>query len=193
MQHSSSTEVEPSAVTQQSMMIIRPAEDRDFQAIADIYNEAIDHGGITMDDCPHSANDIQTIVEKMTDRELLLVGEIAAEPDRNEHQQHSSHHVIGWGIVKRYSDRPGYHVCCETSIYLTFSQSGKGYGRSLQTALMNEVRKFDYHHIVAKIVASNQNSIRFHQQFGFELVGIQERIGFMRDQWYDVAIMQCLL
>ncbi|MEM7771106.1 MAG: N-acetyltransferase family protein [Cyanobacteria bacterium P01_E01_bin.6] len=168
----------------QSNVMIRPAEPRDFQAIADIYNEAIAHGGMTMDGRLYTANDIQAMVQKMSSREIILVADIEQEPEAN---------IIGWGIVKQYSDRLGYQVCCETSIYLTFSQRGKGYGRHLQTALMKQVEQFKYHHIVAKIVASNQSSIRFHQQFGFELVGIQKEIGQMQGTWYDIAIMQCIL
>ncbi len=94
----------------------------DFQAIADIYNESIAIGGVTMDLQAYSSDDIAAIVKKFNHRETILVAQ-------KENQ------VIGWGIIKRYSDRPGYYVCCETSIYLGFSSTGKGYGHSLQNAL----------------------------------------------------------
>ncbi len=159
---------------------IRPAEPKDYGAIASIYNEAIAHGGITMDGQPYTPQDIQTTLQKMTAREALLVAESIST-------------VVGWGVIKRYSDRIGYQRCCETSTYLKFSETGKGYGNTLQTALMTKVRDYGYHHIVAKIVATNQGSIRFHQRFGFEIVGIQKEIGFMNGTWHDVAIMQCIL
>lgn len=163
-----------------SVLAIRIAQPQDYRAIATIYNESIAHGGITMDGQAYTAKTIQAIVQKMGQREALFVGEML---DR----------VIGWGIIKRYSDRIGYQLCCETSIYLAFSETGKGYGNSLQTALMEQVRAYGYHHIVAKILAPNQGSIRFHQRFGFEIVGIQKEIGFINDTWYDVVIMQCIL
>jgi len=159
---------------------IRPAQAKDFAAIASIYNEAIAHGGITMDGQPQTAADVGLMVGKMTLRECLLVGDVDGR-------------VVGWGIVKRYSDRLGYQVCCETSIYLTFSETGKGYGGALQTALMQKVFDFDYHHIVAKILAANVGSIRFHQRFGFELVGIQKEIGYINGTWHDVAILQYIV
>ncbi|MEM6612033.1 MAG: N-acetyltransferase family protein [Cyanobacteria bacterium P01_C01_bin.72] len=159
---------------------IRPYQSLDCQEIADIYNEAVESGGITMDCEPYSAAKIRAITEKFNSREMLLVGE-------------KDGIIVGWGIIKRYSDRTGYRLCCETSIYLKFSETGKGYGRTLQTALLEKVKEFNYHHVVAKILAANQGSIKFHQQFGFELVGVQQEIGFARGQWLDVALMQLLL
>lgn len=159
---------------------IRPATEADYGAIASIYNEAIAHGGITMDSQLQTADHIQATVQKMTDREMILVG-------------HINEQVMGWGIIKRYSDRLGYQVCCETSIYLTFSSQGKGYGKQLQTAVMEQARQFSYHHIVAKILAANPGSVRFHEKFGFETVGVQKEIGFINGTWHDVVIMQCIL
>ena len=78
------------------------------QAIANIYNEAIALGGITMDCEPYPAAKIVDLVDKLGDRETILVAKIEGD-------------VVGWGIIKKYSDRPGYNLCCETSIYLKSS------------------------------------------------------------------------
>lgn len=128
----------------------------------------------------YSAEDIQKIVQKFSQREAILV----AQRDQQ---------VIGWGIIKRYSDRWGYRVCCETSVYLALSESRKGYGKLIKRELLQKVREFGYHHVVAKILATNQTSIEFHQQFGFEMVGVQKEIGFYQGQWHDVVIMQLIL
>lgn len=159
---------------------IRPAKGRDYGAIAAIYNEAIAQGSITMDTQPYTVQSVQAITHKMTDRETLLVGEAAGR-------------VIGWGKVKRYSDRPGYRFCCETSVYLSFASAGQGYGALLLCALIERAQAHGYRHIVAKILAVNQRSIRFHQRFGFEIVGTQKGIGFINQTWHDVVIMQCLI
>jgi len=161
-------------------LCIRPAKAEDYAAIASIYNEAIAEGGITMDAHPKTAEDIQAIAEKMGSREIYLVGETAQG-------------VAGWGIVKAYSDRLGYQVACETSIYLSFAAIGKGYGRALQAALMQKVSDYKYHHVVAKILGGNTSSIKFHQQFGFEIVGVQNQIGLINGTWHDVVILQHIL
>ncbi len=161
------------------MIQIRTYLQTDFKAIADIYNEAIALGGVTMDHHAYSQDDIAAIVKKFNHRETILVA-------------HQDNRVIGWGIIKRYSDRPGYLVCCETSIYLSFDSTGKGYGHSLQNALLEEVKNFGYHHVVAKILVTNPQSIKFHQRFGFEIVGIQKEIGYYQGKWLDVAILQLI-
>lgn len=159
---------------------IRSCIAADYDAIAAIYNEAIATGCMTFDTRPFGAEDIQAWVDRFCDRERLLVAE--------RYQQ-----ILGWGIIKQYSDRPGYRVCCETSIYLTFAEKGKGYGRQLQTALLQDVVNLGYHHVAVKIVTTNESSITFHQKFGFERVGVQREIGHVAGRWQDVVIMQLIL
>lgn len=170
----------PVSTAAQTALTIRPAQSSDCGAISAIYNEAIAHGGITMDGELQTADDIQALLKKLNDREALLVAEVGNS-------------VIGWGIIKRYSDRLGYRVCCETSVYLSFSETGKGYGGQMQRSLMQRVSELGYYHIVAKILAVNQGSIRFHQKLGFKIVGTQQDIGYVGGQWHDVAILQYLL
>ncbi len=159
---------------------VRPGGKQDYATIALIYNQAIAAGGMTFHEQEVSAEYIQQWIEGFCDRETLLV---LVEKEQ----------VLGWGVVKKYSDRSGYRFCCETSIYLERTETGKGYGRILQESLLNKAAELNYHHIVLKIVASNQGSIRFHERFGFEIVGIQKEIGFTHNRWHDVAILQLLL
>lgn len=159
---------------------VRPSNRRDFATIALIYNQAITTGGMTFHEQEVSADYIQRWVKGFCDRESLLV-----LVDKEQ--------VLGWGVVKKYSDRSGYRFCCETSIYLDRAETGKGYGSVLQKSLLKKATELNYHHIVLKIVASNQGSIRFHEKFGFEVVGIQKEIGFTHNRWHDVAILQLLL
>lgn len=161
-------------------LIIRPGIAEDFAAVASIYNESIAAGNSTMDEHFYGADQVRSLVDKFHEREIILVAQ--------KEQQ-----VIGWGIIKRYSDRPGYRFCCETSIYISLTETGQGFGKILQTELLKKVREFGYHHVVAKICASNQGSIAFHKQFGFEVVGIQKEIGYIKNEWEDMMIMQLLL
>jgi phosphinothricin acetyltransferase len=159
---------------------IRDARPEDAAAIAAIYNESIAAGDSTMDQTPHTARDVLGWMKRFNDRETLLVMNDADE-------------IVGWGILKRYSSRPGYRFCCETSVYVRRNHRGRGCGSRLQAALMNRCRAYGYHHVVAKIWAGNEASLSLHRKFGFELVGIQREIGFHEGRWIDVAILQCLL
>ncbi len=161
-------------------MLVRRFTDRDFQAIAEIYNQSIARGESTMDCRFYSADDLGRLADKFNDRETILIAE-------------GDNRILGWGIIKRYSDRLGYRVCCETSIYLSLSETGKGYGGLLQATLLKQVADFGYHHVVAKILAMNRASIEFHKRFGFEVVGIQKEIGYLQGRWQDIVIMQLIL
>ncbi|MFQ5569148.1 MAG: GNAT family N-acetyltransferase [Rhodothermales bacterium] len=158
----------------------RDATPEDAGTIAAIYNESVVAGDSTMDDECKTAEDIERTMAGFNDRETYLLLE-------------QEDGVVGWGIIKRYSDRAGYRYCCETSVYVRRNRMRRGYGSRLQEALIDRCRTYGYHHIVAKILATNEGSIRMHETFGFEIVGTQREIGYMHDQWQDVVIMQCVL
>lgn len=146
---------------------IRDATLADAPALAAIYNASIAAGDSTMDEEEKSAEAFRLQIAHFHEREALLV---MLRDDE----------VIGWGIIKRYSDRAGYRFACETSVYFRRDLTGQGYGSLLQEARMARCRRLGYHHILARIMAVNQGSIRFHERFGYEIVGVQREIGFKR-------------
>ena len=164
------------------MITVRPFTPQDVPEIASIYNQHIADGNSTFDGYPYSVEKMQAIVDKFNARETILVAELEKEKK-----------VIGWGSIKRYSDRLGYKYCCETSIYFYLEEVGQGYGRILLSKLLEQVKQFNYHHVVAKILGCNQKSVQFHQKFGFEIVGVQKEIGYTQGKWEDIVIMQLLI
>jgi phosphinothricin acetyltransferase len=161
-------------------MTIRIATSVDFPNIAAIYNEFIRLGSSTMEEKIHDEKDIAAWVEKFNARERLYVMEVADE-------------IIGWGIIKKYSDREGYRFAAETAVYLTSSQVGKGYGSRMKEYLIEQARLLEYRHLIAKIFAKNEGSIRYNMKLGYTLVGTQKNIGFKNGAWQDVVILQLLL
>lgn len=159
---------------------IRPARPEDAPAIAAIFNETILARDATMVLDPVSAQAMAERVSGLHERETLLV----LEEDSS---------VEGWGIVKFYSDRPGYARTCETSVFLRRNRTGKGLGSMLQEALLEAAQKADFHHVLVRIWAANTSSIAMHAKFGFTEVGTQKEVGYVDGQWIDVTIMQCLL
>ena len=159
--------------------MLRDAVTADAESIARIQRQSVDAMDSTMA-APASTEDIVTQLQCMGPREVWLVVE---EPEG----------VVGWGVVKKYSPRPGYDLCCETSIFLDRSLRGRGLGRPMQQELLDRAVALGYHHVVAKIWADNAGSIRFHERFGYEMVGVQREIGWVGGQWRDVAIMQLIL
>lgn len=159
---------------------IAEAQAAHFQTIADIYNEFILLGTSTMDESLKTADTIAGWVQKFHDRERLFVLQ------KNDN-------VIGWGIIKRYSDREGYRFACETAIYISSAQLGKGYGTMMKKHIISVCKKLDYKHLVAKIFASNKASIGYNLNLGYSIVGTQKQIGFKNGQWQDIVIMQYII
>lgn len=157
-----------------------PATPADYVAIADIYNIYIRDGKQTMEEKIHSAEDIAAWTKKFHSREGLFVLKKADT-------------VIGWGIIKRYSDRAGYRFTCETAVYLHNDFLGKGYGSYIKRQLIEICKKWEYHHLVAKIFAVNTGSIIYNEKLGYEIVGRQKQIGFKDGKWTDVVIMQLII
>ncbi|MFK7969351.1 MAG: N-acetyltransferase family protein [Bacteroidia bacterium] len=152
----------------------------DYEKIASIYNEYITLGGATMEERVYDAAMIAKWVSAFNQREKLYV-------------LRKDGAVIGWGILKRYSDREGYRFACETAIYITASELRKGYGSRMKVFLIEQCKSFGYKHLVAKIFASNTSSIEYNLSLGYTIVGRQEKIGFRNDQWQDIVIMQYLI
>jgi phosphinothricin acetyltransferase len=146
-------------------------------AIAEIYNQAVRSRRSTMDTEPVTAGHYLDLINGLTLREVLLVATIGEE-------------VRGWGIVKAYSNRPGYRAACETSVYVHEAHRGRGIGAAIQRALLVRAADLGYRHVVAKVLAVNSESVAFHKRFGFEDVGVQRGIGLIGGLWHDVAILQ---
>jgi len=161
-------------------MTIKIARPADFSMIADIYNEYIRLGNATMEEKIHSKEDIAAWVEKFNTREQLYVLKIEGEP-------------VGWGIIKKYSDRHGYRFAAETAVYLSSSHLGKGYGSTMKRYLIKQARILKYRHLIAKIFAKNETSIQYNLKLGYTIVGTQKSIGFKNGEWQDVVILQLLL
>ena len=158
----------------------RDATVSDAAVISGIYNESIRAGGATMDDGTKSESQVRKQIEGFGERELFVLLERAE-------------HVVGWGVIKRYSDRPGYRFCCETAVYLRRDELRRGYGSRIKKELIVRCRELGYHHLVAKIFADNTASIEYNRRFGYEMVGIQREIGWKDGSWQDMAIMQLIL
>jgi len=146
-----------------------------LSSIAKIYNHYL--GKATMDLEPKDASYFQNWLKNKSEKEQLYVAQIEDQ-------------VIGWGMIKRYSDRRGYARAAETSVYFDPEWTGKGYGPQMKRIVMDEAQRLGYKHLVAKIWATNQVSIQYNIDFGYEIVGTQRQIGYVDGKWVDVVIMQ---
>ena len=161
-------------------LTVRDATSADAAAVAEIYNQSIAAGGASLDEIPRTAADVRRQIAGFHSRETILVLERGEE-------------ILGWGIIKRYSDRAGYRFTCETAVYLRHHLTRRGLGSRIKRALIERCRRYGYHHLVAKILAGNAASIEYNKKLGYELVGTQRQVGYQGGRWQDVVIQQLVL
>lgn len=64
---------------------------------------------------------------------------------------------------------------------------GRGVGRALYPALLPMLRRQRFVNAYAGIGLPNPASVAIHQSIGMNLIGVNERVGWKRGRWVDVA------
>ncbi len=159
---------------------IRKATLDDCEIIASINNEHVLIGGSSMVTSISPVEYFEEMMANFNDRELIECLEVGGE-------------VVGFGLIKRYSDRDGYKTTCETAIYLRPNKMRMGLGSKMKLSLIERCREFGYHHLVAKVFSTNIASVEYNKKLGYEVVGEQKEVGKIDDKWVDVTIMQLIL
>lgn len=101
--------------------------------------------------------------------------------------------IVGFGTYDSFRSKIGYRFTVEHSVYVKEGFAGKGIGKLLLEQLILTAKSENYHVMIGVIDASNENSIRFHEKFGFESIGILKEVGFKFNRWLDANLMQLKL
>jgi L-amino acid N-acyltransferase len=163
-----------------SAVSIQRAAESDASAIAEIYNEAILTTTATFDTEQKSVEDRAQWLKAHDERHPVLVAVV----DGN---------VVGWASLTRWSDRPAYDDTAETSFYVRSTHRGRGIGRRLKAAIIEEAQRLGFHSIIARIAEGSRESIHLNEQAGFVHVGTLKEVGRKFGRLLDVHIMQQML
>jgi phosphinothricin acetyltransferase len=98
--------------------------------------------------------------------------------------------VVGYVCWSTFRSWPGYRHTAELTIHVDGSCHGRGVGRALMEALLEEARRRDIHVLVAGIDSANVASIAFHERLGFTEVARMPEVGRKFDRWLDLVLMQ---
>ena len=159
------------------MPLIRRAEMRDLESITARYNDAIVKTIATFDTQPKTAQEQISWFEKHGPKHPILVADSGGD-------------VIGWISLSEWSDRCSYSDTAEVSLYVAEEHRGKGVGRKLLKAALYEGREIGLHTIVSRIAGGNETSVRLHESFGFQHIGIMREVGRKFGKLIDVYLMQ---
>jgi phosphinothricin acetyltransferase len=156
---------------------IRKAQPQDVPAITDIYNEAILTTDATFD------TEIKTLAEQEAwfadhgERNPIMVAETDGA-------------VRGWASLSKWSTRCAYTNTAEISVYVKQEYRGRGIGKRLMKEILVRGGKTGLHTVLSRITTGNAISIRLHEMYGFEHIGVMKEVGVKFGRLLDVVMMQ---
>ena len=101
--------------------------------------------------------------------------------------------IAGYAYATRWRVRPAYRSSVESSIYLDPAFAGRGLGRLLYGALLDELRRRELHLVIGGIALPNENSIALHEKLGFRKVAHFSEVGMKFGRWTDVGYWELKL
>ncbi|MBE6550867.1 MAG: N-acetyltransferase [Ruminococcaceae bacterium] len=101
--------------------------------------------------------------------------------------------IVGYAYASRYRVRDAYKYSVECSVYVADDVHRHGVGTLLYEALFSELKKRGYHAAIAAVTFPNEDSIAFHESFGFEKVGHLKEVGYKFDRWIDLVWLEKIL
>jgi phosphinothricin acetyltransferase len=161
-------------------VVIRPAELADAESITEIYNEAILTTTSTFDTEPKDLRERLAWLRSHDEKYPVLV---ALMGDK----------VVGWSALTPWSDRRAYDITAETSFYVKSEFRGRGIGRALKRATIEEARRLGFHSLIARVAAGSEESLHLNRSMGFVQIGTLREVGSKFDRLIDVHILQMLL
>lgn len=98
--------------------------------------------------------------------------------------------VLGWAALSPVSNRRVYAGVAEVSVYVAAAARGRGVGKALLQALIQESEINGIWTLQAGIFPENAASISLHKSCGFREVGVRRSIGKLGDTWRDVLLLE---
>ena len=159
--------------------LVRPATLADIGTITAIYRYHVLHGLASFEIEPPAATEMER--RYTTIRELGLPYLVAESGGK----------IAGYAYAAEYRARPAYRYTVEDSVYVDNDHAALGIGSALMPQLITGCAAAGRRQIIAVIGDSaNHPSIRLHEKFGFERVGLLPAVGFKFGRWVDSVLMQ---
>lgn len=141
-------------------MNIRLVEEKDYQQVLDILNEAIEKRIYTA----------QLSKANMEDRKAWFIHHSSIKHPMFVAEDEER--VIGWVTLTEFrAGREGFRYTSEISYYIDNRSQGKGLGTQMMGLAIEAARELGFTSLIAVIFESNLISIKLAEKHGFELWG----------------------
>jgi phosphinothricin acetyltransferase len=162
------------------MPTIRPATESDLAAILAIYNDAVMKTTAIWNEAP---SDLAGRQAWFTTRRQAGFPVLVADEGK----------VLGYGSFGEFRPFEGYRMTVEHSLYVLDEAQGRGIGRMLLAALIEEARRMGKRVMVGAIDGSNYASLALHETMGFEQTGRMPGVGEKFGKPLDLVLVQLTL
>ena len=98
--------------------------------------------------------------------------------------------IVGWAALSPTSARPAYAGVAEVSLYIAEEARGRGVGKRLLDALIQESERAGLWTLQAVTLRENAGSITLHKRCGFREVGVREKIAQLDGVWRDTVLLE---
>lgn len=156
--------------------MIRKAQNTDAAKIASIYRHYVENTSITFELTPPDEAEMLCRITKYTQKYPWLIMEVDGE-------------IVGYAYGSKFREREAYRYTTEISVYISEEKRGRGYGRQLAVALLDELVRYGFYTAMAGITSTNENSIHLFQSLGFDVCGTYPNVGFKGGEWLSVVMM----
>lgn len=159
--------------------VIRTATRDDLDAVAAIFGHYVTTSVATFEQVPPAATHWQGVHAELSSRGLpFLVAAAGGE-------------VVGYAYAAPWRAKPAYRGTVEDSVYVAPGRTGRGVGRQLLTALLDESRKAGVEQVIAVIAdTGDPASTALHQSCGFVAAGRLRQVGRKHGRVLDTLLLQ---
>ena len=155
--------------------MIRPAVAADAAAICAIWNRIIAETTITFTTIPKTVSEVEKMIASRGSAFLILED------------------LKGFATYGPFRGGPGYVATVEHTILLAPEAQGKGAGRALMRALMDQAVRDGHHVMIAGISSANPAAMAFHERLGFAQSAALPEVGRKDGIWLDLILMHKIL
>ncbi len=104
--------------------------------------------------------------------------------------QAGSEIILGWAALSPFSSREVYRGVAAVSIYVGEKYRGYGIGKALLRELIERSEQKGYWTLQSGVFAENHASLKLHQEAGFRIVGVREKIASLNGVWHDTILLE---
>jgi phosphinothricin acetyltransferase len=155
-------------------IIIRSAEQRDAEAILDIYTPYITDTPVSFETEVPTIHAFEQRIVDYQEKMPWLVCEI-----------HNK--IAGYTYATNHRQRTAYDCSKELSVYIHKDYRNRGIATGLYTSILEILKHQGVTNVLAGIALPNDESVGFHESFGFKLVGIYHKVGFKLGRFHDAG------